>query len=258
MKHAITRTLVLVAPLAISPYAQADMLCIKKNGTVRVASECKPKETAVSLAGLQGEQGPKGDKGDPGPAGPKGDKGDPGPQGPKGDVGLQGPQGVQGPKGDPGQTPDISALQATIATLQDQVAVLQANAIPGLSEVITYDESIRTIIISKANLQIVNGTGITNGKPNGLGNILVGYNEIDNAGPAPYCSDGLYETELGCKNAGEVWEPNQHTGSHNIVMGMMNGYTRYGGIVTGFHNVINAPLGSVTGGDITLRRGRRA
>ena len=36
---------------------------------------------------------------------------------------------------------------------------------------------VRTARISRLNLQIVDGTGTTNGAPTGLGNLIVGYNE---------------------------------------------------------------------------------
>src|SRR5262245_59737810 len=58
-----------------------------------------------------------------------------------------------------------------------------------------------------ANLQDVDGSGGTDGPTNGLGNLIVGYNEDESGLP--------------------------RTGSHNIIGGTDNGYASYGGIVTG-------------------------
>ena len=78
--------------------------------------------------GDTGSQGPQGEKGDIGPQGPKGDaftfedftteqlaslkgpKGDTGAQGPQGEKGDTGPQGPQGPKGDTGESVNITDL----------------------------------------------------------------------------------------------------------------------------------------------------
>ncbi len=100
----------------------------------------------------------------------------------------------------------------------------------------------RTIRFTGVNLQIVNGSGATNGwrdggdpgrepaldppnAPDGLGNLIVGYNE------------------LGQDNA------DLRTGSHNIVAGIKNNYTSAGGIVVGHHSTISGFLATVTGGN---------
>ena len=51
-----------------------------------------------------------------------------------------------------------------------------------------------------ANVQIVDGTGDTGGTPNGLGNLIVGYNA----------------------SSGDT-----RTGSHNLVVGDLHTYTSY-------------------------------
>ena len=42
-----------------------------------------------------------------------------------------------------------------------------------------------TVIVSGANLQVVNGTGTTYGEPNALGNVIVGYNAERGGGTSP-------------------------------------------------------------------------
>ena len=84
--------------------------------------------------------------------------------------------------------------------------------------------SVTTIRIEGANLQIVNGSGTTNGTVDGLGNLIVGYNEIGN----PSGDD--------------------RTGSHNIVSGRKNNFSSYGGLVVGSDNIISGEWSSVSGG----------
>ncbi len=72
------------------------------------------------------------------------------------------------------------------------------------------------IYITGANLHIVNGTGETETK-NGLGNLIVGYNE-GRTGIIPNLP------------------PDDRTGSHMLVVGKENNYSSYGGIVVGVHN----------------------
>ena len=75
------------------------------------------------------------------------------------------------------------------------------------------------VVITGANLRIVNGLGTTD-TTNGLGNLIVGYNELrmhfpDCAGnPHPFCRDA-------------------RTGSHNVVVGEGNNFSSFGGLVVG-------------------------
>ncbi len=96
-----------------------------------------------------------------------------------------------------------------------------------------------TILYEGVNLQIVNGLGATNGNPsdpeatnifstntNGLGNLIVGYNE---ASPVP--------------------GPSEKNGSHNVVIGHGHIYESFGGLILGQDNSVIAPYSSVTGGN---------
>ncbi|MCP4135534.1 MAG: hypothetical protein GY754_31485 [bacterium] len=90
-----------------------------------------------------------------------------------------------------------------------------------------------TIQFSGMNVQIVNGTGYTNGVDsnydteetvNGVGNLIVGYNEARSFASIK-------------------------TGSHNIVLGVNNNYSSYGGLVAGYNNQISRKLASISGGE---------
>ena len=98
------------------------------------------------------------------------------------------------------------------------------------------DEGRLEIIFSGVNLRIVNGLGSTDcfdeqfdpipDCPNGLGNLIIGYNE-----PRP--------PELG---------ENIRTGSHNVVVGEGHNFSRFGGVVVGVRNTISGDFSSVSGG----------
>ncbi len=80
------------------------------------------------------------------------------------------------------------------------------------------------VIITGANVHIWSGSGATDGTVNGLGNLIVGYNETRGGGL------------------------DDRTGSHNIVAGSENNYSSYGGLVVGYKNSIYGAYASVSGG----------
>jgi hypothetical protein len=77
------------------------------------------------------------------------------------------------------------------------------------------------IFITGANLHLLNGEGGTE-TTNGLGNLIIGYNE----------------NILGYPR----------TGSHNLVVGEHHGWESFGGLVAGQVNRITGPFASVSGG----------
>jgi trimeric autotransporter adhesin len=79
------------------------------------------------------------------------------------------------------------------------------------------------VVITGANLRIVNGLRAT-ATANGLGNLLVGYNELRDDGD------------------------NEHTGSHNVVVGQGHNFSSFGGLVVGRQNAIRGAFASVSGG----------
>jgi len=79
------------------------------------------------------------------------------------------------------------------------------------------------VVITGANLRIVNGLRAT-ATANGLGNLLVGYNELRDDGD------------------------NEHTGSHNLVVGQGHNFSSFGGLVVGRQNAIRGAFASVSGG----------
>jgi hypothetical protein len=96
-----------------------------------------------------------------------------------------------------------------------------------------FDDAANEVVISGANLRIVNGLGHTH-TTNGLGNLIVGYNE-----------------ERGDPN-----RPDMRTGSHNAVVGQFHNFSSFGGIVVGWLNEISGEFASVSGGSGNTASGR--
>ncbi|MFM7142507.1 MAG: hypothetical protein ACKO2K_11410 [Alphaproteobacteria bacterium] len=86
----------------------------------------------------------------------------------------------------------------------------------------------KTVLVTGANVKIVNGTGATDGSPNGLGNLILGY-DLENR---PDVGDG----------------PDVRTGSHNLVIGDEHTYASTSGLVVGLDNAIIGVGASVAGG----------
>jgi hypothetical protein len=93
-----------------------------------------------------------------------------------------------------------------------------------------FDDAANEVVISGANLRIVNGLGTTD-TTNGLGNLLVGYNEPR--------GDGT----------------DTQTGSHNVVVGKEHNFSRFGGLVVGEHNEISGDFAVVSAGRLNTASG---
>lgn len=91
------------------------------------------------------------------------------------------------------------------------------------------------LFITGANLHIVNGAGSTT-EPNGLGNLIVGYNELRDA------------------NALQIG-PDNRSGSHNVIVGTMNNFTSCGGLVVGSVNESSSLFCVVSGGQFNRAPG---
>jgi hypothetical protein len=153
----------------------------------------------------------------------------------------------------------ITALQTGLNTQQNTITTLQgaltretaraqqaeaalvnrATALETRTQFMSANAAAHATVFSGCNLFLNNGLGATNGLPgnplstdptltrtNGLGNLIVGYNE------SAALSGG---TDI-------------RTGSHNIIVGQLQNYSSYGGLVAGIWNASSAPYASVSGG----------
>ena len=147
----------------------------------------------------------------------------------------------------------VTALQQTVAKLQTtvtgqatQITNLQNSIIPLLT-VVNVDPAHSLVQFRGVNVQIVNGQGNTQ-TTNGVGNLIIGYNEDDgNARGTCTVSGPVSSFEEFCTAAGGTFTRSLN-GSHNLVVGLANGYSSYGGIVVGNENLISAAFANVSAG----------
>jgi len=102
----------------------------------------------------------------------------------------------------------------------------------GVSRGIDPNTGMDTLKFTNMNLQVVSGSGVTNGVANGTGNLIIGYNELRTTG-------------------------NDRSGSHMLVIGKENNYTvnSFGGMVVGQRNTTSARFATVSGGVINTASG---
>lgn len=103
-----------------------------------------------------------------------------------------------------------------------------------------------TLQFSGINVQIVSGSGTTSGTVNGKGNLIVGYNE---SGLCTGVGGRTCSTNADC--GADTCLPQSvgpTTGSHNLIVGALNGYGSYGGFVAGLRNTTSGSFASVSGG----------
>jgi hypothetical protein len=118
----------------------------------------------------------------------------------------------------PGEDPDRTLWQ--IVNLWGRVGALERTLTHVTS--VTGAGGLPEVRITGANLRLVNGLRAT-ATANGLGNLLVGYNE---------------------PRQGE----NVQTGSHNVVVGQGHNFSSFGGLVVGRQNAISGAFAVVSGG----------
>lgn len=121
----------------------------------------------------------------------------------------------------------LTSMQGALTTHRTSCLTAEQQEILSHMSIVYLDDGtggfVKTIRIEGVNLQVVNGLDDTT-TANGVGNIIVGYNEL-----SAVFSD-------------------VRTGSHNFVAGNLNNYSSYGGIIVGHRNTISAPYASITAG----------
>jgi hypothetical protein len=155
------------------------------------------------------------------------------------------------------------SLQDRILQLEDAMAALQSEVqearneldtntvldLDGYLALDTTDAAKPTARFAGVNVQVVNGIGSMEDNPNGLGNLIVGYD-------LPYtprdeddyvCSSGYFHTQEECEIEGFVWAQHHKSGSHNLLVGYGHRYSWLNGIAGGRNNTINNKSASVIG-----------
>jgi hypothetical protein len=106
---------------------------------------------------------------------------------------------------------EVQSLESRVAALESLLANVSREG--------------NDIYLTGANLHVVNGTGVTT-TTNGLGNVMIGYNEV-RADPLDH---------------------NERSGSHMLIVGLGLNYSRFGGIVAGTGNEASGDFASAIGG----------
>ncbi|MDN5923889.1 MAG: hypothetical protein L0H70_02690 [Xanthomonadales bacterium] len=169
----------------------------------------------------------------------------------------------------------INTLQATVTTQQQTIASLQTQLaalgnVAALNDVVELDQvthsdsvgnsaTYPTVVFHGVNVQVVNGMGST-ATTNGLGNLIIGYNAsniapVSQGGEHWFCSDGGYNADANACTTHGTWASDQRSGSHNLILGDLNAYSQYGGLVVGNNNIINNVYATVTGGTNNIASG---
>jgi len=127
------------------------------------------------------------------------------------------------PDGSVPLTNALLALQARMDALEAENAALKT-LLAGAKRGTDPNTGVDTLTFTNMNVQIVNGSGTTEGIVTGTGNLIIGYN-------APRAEGG-----------------DVRTGSHMLVIGSQNNYSSYGGMVVGYFNETSSRYASVSGG----------
>jgi hypothetical protein len=129
----------------------------------------------------------------------------------------------------------ITALKATVATLSSQLVAVRNNPVLGLGPFVKVDPNPENgvtgpnIVFSGANVHIVSGSGATDDRVTGKGNLIIGYNE-----------------------AFSDLQPGDRGGSHNLVTGESNTFKSWAGVVFGSNNSLEGAFSSILGGSGNL------
>jgi hypothetical protein len=151
------------------------------------------------------------------------------------------------------QAARIAALERQLDAARQDVQAIQNSQAMKLNEYLEVESQslvagprgqqflVPVVRFTGVNVQIVNGDGaatseseLRQGGGNGLGNLIIGYNE----------------------QRGLLGEPAaDRAGSHNLVVGPAHGYESRGGIVAGFRNTISGSYASSVGGEANIADG---
>jgi hypothetical protein len=144
----------------------------------------------------------------------------------------------------------VAALQATVSSLQNQLASQNAQNAFALGQFVTVDTQRQIngvppphIIVTGANLHVRSGSGTTIDDTH-LGNLVIGYD-----------SDSGNAIQGGCLGGTPADIDLQREGSHNLIIGDCHEFTSSGGLIAGFDNQILSNSASVSGGRINQASG---
>ncbi len=143
----------------------------------------------------------------------------------------------------------LTQAQITILKLEQKISKMDENSVLALDGFLKLEliDGHPTAVFNAINLQVNSGSGRTDRTVNGLGNLIIGYNESSSNSPY-FCSDSAYNNQSLCTASGHIWNNNVRRGSHNLIIGANNSYDDYGSIVSGVGHTANASYSNILGG----------
>lgn len=157
----------------------------------------------------------------------------------------------QAQNGDGDLADRVADLESTVSTLESDLAQAQSRIVEleslleGVTRTTDADGN-DTLRLEGMNLQVVNGEGQTD-SANGLGNLVVGYNEDLTCDPS----------DAACPDFSDN-SPDDRSGSHMVVTGVDHTYTGFGGLLASLNNAASGDWASVSGGTRNTASGTTA
>jgi len=144
---------------------------------------------------------------------------------------------------------ELVESKATISKLEAEIDKMRSNSVLALDGYLKLGSvsGHPAAVFQYVNVQVTSGSGRTDGTVNGLGNLIIGYNETS-SNSMEFCSNPSYSVESLCIRSGYQWDNNVRRGSHNLIVGANNSYDDYGSIIAGVGNTSNANYANVLGG----------
>jgi predicted nucleic acid-binding Zn-ribbon protein len=115
---------------------------------------------------------------------------------------------------------DVAAVVSSQSTQDTRLSALEAKTASMSTDTI---DGRAAVVFDAVNLHLRSGSGSTAGTVNGLGNLVIGYDEARTTG-------------------------SDKSGSHNIVFGRLANYTSFGGLVGGSNNAVTGSYASILTG----------
>lgn len=157
-------------------------------------------------------------------------------------------------------TAKVNNLQSELEAANTSIDDINNSGVMDLDSYVNVTNDTRGPLVTfiGVNLKLVNGTGTTAGEPNGLGNLIIGYDteRVNTTWSTPTfsCSDGSYSIQNTCESNGHIWAQSHKSGSHYLVVGDMHNYSKYSGIVAGYYNASTGEHASSVGGGFNNAR----
>jgi hypothetical protein len=117
---------------------------------------------------------------------------------------------------------DIASNTSSISGIASDLTDLDIDLLVDLGDYLSVDTTDDSVIFTDANVYVQSGSGSTDGTVNGLGNLIVGYDE-----------DGGSDDK---------------SGSHNVIIGMEHQYTGAGNLISGYRHEVDNDFSGMVGG----------